>query len=52
MNAFSAVSHAMNISPTSYTLSRNLDKIPNQWAWDLYSYLFTTLFGAFAVLSR
>ena len=50
MNAFSAVSHAMNISPTSYTLSRNLDKIPNQWAWDLYSYLFTTLFGAFAVI--
>lgn len=50
MNAFSAVSHAMNISPSSYTPSRNLVKIPNHWAWDLYSYLFTTLFGALAVI--
>lgn len=50
MNAFSAVSHAMNISSTSYTPSRNLDKLPNHWASDLYSYLFATLFGAFGVI--
>lgn len=50
MNAFSAVSHAMNISSTSYTPSRNLDKLPNHWASDLYSYLFATLFGALGVI--